>query len=379
MITRHRFARVTATVMGSLLLATAIASAPAAAADDPVAAYREALKPYMGGATGWDGPTEGPVLEAGKKIVVLPYDMKNPGNSRLVNAFQKVATEAGWDVTVADGQGTTTGQQAAVNQALSLQPDGIVLVSFPDTFIPYFQQARESGIKVVGLTSAPNFGPWVDNGIDWNVMQRIEDLGKALADWAIVDSNGQARVILISDRAFNVVEAKVKAMREEMQTCETCEIVLDTQVPFADANTRLPQLVPSWINEYGVEPPLYILHPADYFVTFEVPALRSAGVEHGQVVLAGMDGDPTVYERIRADDSYQEVTIPFPFEMQAYQAVDTLNRLFAGQTPADYPSPVLLVDKTTVDTAGGENNEYIPQNGYAEKYTELWKTGSTTQ
>lgn len=378
MLTRRGSLRTAAAGLGTLLLATAIGAGGVIAQDDPIAAYREALKPYMGGSTAWDGPTEGPVLEAGKTIVVLPYDMKNPGNSRLVNAFSDVAGKIGWNVTVADGQGTTTGQQAAVNQALSLQPDGIVLVSFPDTFIPYFQQAREQGIKVVGLTSAPNFGPWPDNGIDWNVMQRIEDLGKALADWAIVDSNGQARVILISDRAFNVVEAKVKAMREKVQTCATCEIVLDTQVPFADANTRLPQLVPSWLNEYGVEPPLYILHPADYFITFEVPALRSAGIQHGQVVLAGMDGDPTVYERIRADDSYQEVTIPFPFEMQAYQAVDTLNRLFAGETPADYPSPVLLVDKTTVDTAGGLNNEYIPENGYAEKYTELWTTGKTT-
>ncbi|MBB5754833.1 substrate-binding domain-containing protein [Prosthecomicrobium pneumaticum] len=368
--------RYAAAALGSAMLA---ASLPAAApAQDALAPFEAALKPYLGGNSGWDGPTEGPVLEAGKSIVILPYDMKNPGNSRLVNAFTAVAGKFGWTVTLADGQGTTTGQQAAINQALSLKPDGIVLVSFPDTFIPYFQQARDAGIKVVGLTSAPDFGPFVEQGIDWNVMQRIEDLGKALADWVIVDSKGEGRVVLISDKAFSVVEAKVAAMRAEFQRCSGCEIVLDTQVPFADANVRLPQLVPSWLNQYGLDKPLYIAHPADYFITFEIPALRSAGVQHGQVVLAGMDGDPAVYDRIRADDSFQKVTIPFPFEMQAYQAVDTLNRLFAGQTPADYSSPVLLIDKTTVDTAGGENNEYIPQNGYAEKYAQLWKTGKTT-
>ncbi|HET7714314.1 MAG TPA: substrate-binding domain-containing protein [Bauldia sp.] len=365
--------------MASLAWITVIGTGAALAQDDPIAAYREALMPYMGSDTRWDGPTKGPIIEAGKKIVVVSYDMTNPGNSRLVNAFAKVARDVGWDITVNDGEGTMSGQRAAITRALSLKPDGIVLVSFPDTFIPQFQQAFDSGIKVVGLTSAPNFGPWVDKGIDWNVMQRVEDLGKALADWAIVDSKGTARVILISDNAFNVVEAKVKAIRDEVQTCKGCEIVLDAQVSFTEANTLLPELIPSWITKYGLERPLYILHPADYFITFEVPALRRAGVQHGQVVLAGMDGDPKVYERIRRDDSYEKVTIPFPFEMQAYQAVDTLNRLFAGETPADYPSPVLLVDKTTVDTAGGENNEYIPQNGYAEKYTELWKTGKTTQ
>jgi len=373
----RNISRFAAAALGSAMLAATL-PAGGALAEDSLASFQEALKPYLGGTTGWDGPTEGPVLAAGKNIVILPYDMKNPGNSRLVNAFTAVAGKFGWNVTLADGQGTTTGQQAAINQALSLNPDGIVLVSFPDTFIPYFQQARERGIKVVGLTSAPNFGPFLDQGIDWNVMQRIEDLGKALADWVIVDSKGEGRVILISDKAFSVVEAKVAAMRAEFQRCAGCEIVLDTQVPFADANVRLPQLVPSWLNQYGLDKPLYIAHPADYFITFEIPALRSAGVQHGQVVLAGMDGDPAVYDRIRADDSFQKVTIPFPFEMQAYQAIDTLNRLFAGQTPADYPSPVLLIDKTTVDTAGGENNEYIPQNGYAEKYAELWKTGKTT-
>ena len=377
MLRSRNYWKTAASALGGLALAATM-QVGLARADDDMAAFKTALQPYASSGTTWDGPTEGPVLQAGKSIVVLPYDMKNPGNSRLVNAFKDAAGKFGWNVTVADGQGTTSGQQAAVNQALSLKPDGIVLVSFPDTFIPYFQQAREAGIKVVGLTSAANFGPFVDQGIDWNVMQRVEDLGKALADWVIVDSSGTGRVILISDKAFSVVEAKVAAMRSEFGRCKGCEIVLDTQVPFADANTRLPQLVPSWINEYGVAKPLYIVHPADYFITFEIPALRSAGVEEGQAVLAGMDGDPAVYERIRAGDSYQKVTIPFPFEMQAYQAIDTLNRLFAGQTPADYPSPVLLIDKTTVDTAGGENNEYIPQNGYAKKYAELWATGKTT-
>jgi ribose transport system substrate-binding protein len=372
--TRILYATIIASACAGLLARAALAASP----EEDVARAKQALAAYTTAATKWTGPTSGPKLEAGKSVVVVGGDMKNPGIATLAQAVQRIGTAAGWTVTILDGQGTTTGQQSAMTQAIALKPAGMVVDGMPDAFRPYYSQAKQQGIAVVGLTSAPDSGAFPQFGIDWNVMQKVSDLGKALADWVIVRSGGKARVILISDRAYGIVEAKVAAMRAEFGTCGACKIVLDTQVPFADANTRLPQLVPTWLSTYGLESPLYIAHPADYFITFEIPPLRSAGVQQGQVVLAGMDGNPPIYQRIRADDSYQEATIPFPYEMQAYQAIDELNRVIAGTPPIDFSSPIYVIDKSNVDTAGGKNNEFVPESDYARHYRELWQTGSTS-
>jgi ribose transport system substrate-binding protein len=353
-----------------------LGSPAARAADDPIAAQRVTVVKYTNPDIPWTGPTKSPIAQPGKNIVLLAYDMKNPGVSNLAQAFITAAKTIGWNISIADGQGNTTGQQNAINQALALKPDGMVSIAFPDLFVPYFKRAHDQGIPIIGMTGAPDAGPFPDRGLDFNVMQSVKELGTALADWIIVNANGKARVILISDKSFDVIEAKMGAIRDELKTCAGCEVVLDAQVPIGDGNTRMPQLVPAWINQYGTAgPPLYIVG-SDFYLTFAIPALRTAGPSPDQIVLAGLDGDPPVYERIRAGDSYQRVTVPFAFGMQGYEAVDQMNRLLNKEPPANYTSTVYLIDKTTVDTAGGRDNIFVPSNDYAKKFQELWTKGN---
>lgn len=337
----------------------------------------EKLKGYMEEQTEWSGPKEGPVLQAGKKIIFVAYDMNNTSVAVWASALKKIADAVGWDIAVMDGQGQTAAQQSAMLQAIAQKPDGIILGVMPDVFRPLFQRAADAGIKVVGMHSAPGSGAFPEYGLFWNVGQDPVEVGRALIDWIIVHSQGKARVIITSDTAFVVPEQKAKGMREEIATCKECEVLLDTQVPFAGANTRVPQLITAWVNEYGSGGPFYIAQPADYFTDFQIPALRAAGVKLGDVILTGMDAAPAVYDRIRAGDTYHEVSAPLPYEMQAYQAIDEMNRALSGQPPAEFATPVHIIDRDNVDNSGGKDNTYIPANQYAERFLELWKTGST--
>ena len=117
----------------AILLAGACAlalSAGAARADDYVDMATAKAKAATAHADKWDGPTSGPKVAAGKTIVFVSGDQKNGGILGASEGVKEAAAAAGWKVTVIDGQGSVSGRTAAMNQALTLKPDGIVVGGF---------------------------------------------------------------------------------------------------------------------------------------------------------------------------------------------------------------------------------------------------------
>ena len=139
--------------------------------------------------------------------------------------------------------------------------------------------------------------------------------------------------------------------------------------PIAEVAQRQPQLFISWSQKYGT--PLYVTAVADYTLDFQVPALRSAGVNVGDIKLVGADGQRSAYERIRTGE-YQVVTVSEPTEMQAYQAVDEINRAIQGEPPSGFVQAPYLVTPQNVDAEGGDQNAFVPTNDYKKRYLELW-------
>ncbi|HEY0813721.1 MAG TPA: substrate-binding domain-containing protein [Pseudonocardia sp.] len=341
-----------------------------------VQAAKTQLAQYVRSATTWNGPTSGPPIATGKSIIYVAYDQGNPQSVQASDAVKAIGQSVGWTVTVLDGQGTTSGQQGALTQAIAAHPDGIVLGSYPDSFRPYFKQAHDAGIAVIGLGTAAEPGMYPEYGIDANVFQNQAQASGAAGDWVVVHSNGKARVILTSDNTYSIVIAKTNAQRSAIQKCATCQIVVDTQMPFADAANRTTSLTTGWVNQFGTEPPLYILQPAYYFVPFEAQALRTLGIKPGQVVLTGSNGTAQEYEDIRRGD-YLQMTIPLAIQQQGYEVIDNLNRVFHHVQPAGLESAVWVVDASNVNQLGGDKNQFEPSNDYARHYRELWSTGKT--
>ena len=117
--------------LGALALALPLAGMACHAHAD---SFLEAAQQRVAAATmtqdKWDGPTTGPKAEAGKTIVFVAADLKNGGILGVSKGVEEAAKAIGWDVRVIDGQGTVSGRAAAMNQALALQPAGIVVGGF---------------------------------------------------------------------------------------------------------------------------------------------------------------------------------------------------------------------------------------------------------
>src|SRR5438132_7746061 len=124
----------------------------------------------------WDGPTTGPKAVAGKHIVFVAGDLKNGGILGASEGVKEAAAAAGWKVTVIDGQGSVSARTAAMNQALTLKPDGIVVGGF-DTKEQQvaFDAAAKAGATVVGWHSGTKPGPEPEAGIYANVTTSPQD------------------------------------------------------------------------------------------------------------------------------------------------------------------------------------------------------------
>ena len=342
----------------------------ARAADDPVAEAKAAVARYAGPQTTWQGPTAAPKPAKDKTLVYLSGDEQNDISREYGLYMKEAAAKLGWKLTVIDGKGSPATWVAGFNQAIALKPDGIAIFADAASLQDPIRTATSRKITVIGLHAASLPGPAPDLHLFVNIQEDPREIGKAQADWAIADSNGKARVVIVTHNEYQIAATKSGQTRDTIKACPGCTVLDYVSFPASEVAQRMPQLTTSWIQRFGL--PIYVTSVGDNALDFAVPALRAAGVSPDQAKLIGADGNRSAYERIRKGDQYQTVTVSEPIELQAYQAVDEFNRAFNQAPPSGFVQPPYLVTAKNVDQEGGTNNLFVPENGYKEHYLKLW-------
>ena len=351
-------------------LTSVIALSAPAQADSAMDQVKADVARFAGPQTKWEGPTSAPKPDTGKSVVFLSGDEQND-ISHLYGVYIKQAGEKlGWKVTVIDGKGSPTSWLAGMNQAIALKPDGIAMFADAASLKDPIKAGVAQGVKFVGLHAAGLPGPQPDLNLFVNIEEDPREIGKAEAEWAIADSDGKARVVILTHNEYAIAEVKSMATKAEVEKCAGCKVLDYVNSPASEAAQRQPQLTTSWVQRFGL--PLYATSVGDNDWDFAVPALRAGGVAPDQVKLIGADGNRSAYDRIRKGDQYQTVTVSEPIELQAYQAIDELNRAVHGQPSSGFVQPPFLVTKENIRGEGGDKNTFIPGNDYKKHYLEIW-------
>lgn len=359
----NAIARAATLAIGGLLI-----GGPAAA--DTLEDAKAAVAEVAGPQTEWKGPTESPKPEPGKHIAYLSTDEQNDASREWGQAIKEAGEKVGWEVTIIDGRGSPVTWISGMNQAIALGVDGIVTTADVASLQEPVKQALDKGIVLVGIHGTAFPGPDEELGLYYNIQQDPRDIGRAQADWIIARSDGTARAVVTTHCEYAIACAKATATKERLEECDGCEVLEFHNSPIVEASQRMPQAITGWVQQYGT--PLYVTAVADYTLDFMVPALRSGGIDPGQVILVGADGNRSAYERIRAGDQYQLVTASEPYKMQGYQAIDELNRAFHGMEPSGWVQTPYLVTPENVDAEGGDRNTFIPSNNFEDRYLEIW-------
>jgi ribose transport system substrate-binding protein len=364
---------------GSLMASVALVGLSVASARADDGAYIKSAKDYIAQATApvtqWTGPTTGPKAQGKKLVIYVSTDQRNGGAQGVGDGAAEAAKAIGWDFRVLDGQGSVPGRTSAMTQAIALKPDGIILGS-PDAIeqAPTIEEAVKAGIKVVGWHSGPAPGKIVANpNVFTNITTDPNEVAKASALYAVVDSGGKAGVVLFNDSIYEIATAKTNAAKAAIEGCAGCKVLAVVDTPIGDLANRMPQMTTSLLSKLG-KAWTHSIAINDLYFDFSAPSLQSAGVDPAtgspRQISAG-DGSVPAFERIRGKQ-YQLATVAEPLHLHGWQAIDEMNRAFAGQPPSGYVAPVHLFINANIDKDGGAKDIFDPDNGYKDHYKAIW-------
>ncbi len=356
----------------SLMIASGAWSRPAAAESlDQIKAESDAATEPV---TKWEGPTTGPKAEKGKFVIYLADTQTNAGSSGTAAGAKEAAAAIGWKFQLLDGQNTATGEQSALEQAIALKPDGLILGSLPvERFTDLLARAAAAGIKIVTWHAAATPGPIASAPqVFWNISTDPYAIANTAGKYAVAHSNGTANAVLLTDNQYPIVVTKTKGESDGITACATCKVLSEENAPYTEISQRMPSLMSAILQRNGGKLG-YVLAFNDLYFDFSVPTLRSNGIaadEKPYLISAG-DGSISAYERIRKGE-YQIGTVPEPLNLHGWQAIDELNRAFHGEKPSGYITKVHLVTKENINADGGDKNSFDPGNGYRDQYKKIW-------
>lgn len=365
------------TAVAAAALVTAAASGcsstsntAAATSNDPHVQQIERLVAGMEAPqTTWNGPTTGPVALKNKHLVYLSGQQSNSLDAAYGTYLQKFAKKIGWTVSIIDGQGTPTGWLSGMDEAVAQRPAGIIVFADAPSLQAPIAAATKAGIPVVGLHAAEAAGP--TEGLFTNIQEDPKLIGKAEADYAIADSGGHAKAIIVTHNEYGIAKIKSDAMKAELAQCSGCKLDAYVNFPAANASDRMAQLTTSWVSQYGTS--FYAMTVGDNDWDFATPSLTS-GSAPKSVHLIGSDGTAAAYQRIRSGD-YEDATVPEPAQEEADYALYQMNLALSHQPAATWIPPIYLVTHANVSAEGGTNDAFDPSNGYQQHFVNLLTTG----
>jgi ribose transport system substrate-binding protein len=339
----------------------------------PVAAAFKLLTTAQQHSTAWDGPTTGPKALPDKLVVYVAQDMRNGGVLGVSEGVQGAAAAIGWRLKTIDGVGSVAGRVAAINQAVALRPDGLILGSVDaQEEAKAIRAAAQQGVKIVGWHSAAAPGPVQDPPIFANVTTEAVNVAKVAAAYALQTTNCAAGAVIFWQSGDAIGIKKAETMRDVIQACSGCKLLDYVNTPLADTAARMPQNTTSLLQRFGKDWTIG-LGINDLYFDFASPSLRAGGVPSSgpPTFISAGDGSVAAFNRVRSGE-YQIGTVAEPLHEAGWQLIDELNRALAGQPPSGYVAPVHLVTKANIMYDAGPKNIYDPDNSYQNHYKSIW-------
>lgn len=302
-------------------------------------------------------PTEGP---KGKKdvsvVIVPPAGATTEGGYRTSKAAVDAANSLGWKVTYINPEGDVNKMNEAIQKAIAIGADGIITVSIDGSLtLSALQQAKDAGIKLVGVAAANSEG---ETGI-YDVMvpdvASGEQNGYLLGQAAYNMMGKKVQSIDMAVKGFGYVDARQRGWEKFMADCEAaggdCKILATTDFAAADIGTKLPQMTAATARS---NPDFNVLWGGfDSGITFMEQGLQQGGLD-GSSNAFGFDGNNANLDQIR-NDGYEKATVGLSTMCLGYAAVDNLNRLLSDTEPlvgAEQGCANKLLTKENVPASG---------------------------
>ncbi|MET3249558.1 ribose transport system substrate-binding protein [Burkholderia sp. OAS925] len=309
----------------------------------------------------------------GRRVAIVAEDLRNGGIIGVVDGVLEAAKVIGWNVRIFDSGGTPDLRLKMLANALASGPDGLIIVgSDARALLSGLQPFAERDIPIVGWHVAAQAGPVPGTPVAMNVATDPLEVARVTALAAIVQSGGQAQVVIFTDSNFRIARSKADEMAAVVRACSGCTLLEVRDVAISRSQDLMPRTTRALLARFG-ERWTYALAVNDIYFDYAAPVLTQAGIPTtAMAMLSAGDGSESAFLRIRTG-SFQTGTVAEPLNLHGWQLVDEMNRLFAGAGVTGYVFPVHLVTANNVAADGGDRLIYDPANGYRDVYRRIWQ------
>ena len=295
-------------------------------------------------------PFDAQKCAAGKKMLSIPNSSANPFLKGIIKREVEVGKQLGFTVQEWQNQGQPSQWAQGVEFAVRNKFDIVNLISGvdPKTLEPQIRAAKAAGVKTMTShfydPSQPQ-NPLVAASLPVG----FNAIGKLLADWAIMRSNGTAQIVVIKSSEVPPTEPLMRGLRDELAAhCPNCKIVNEINVGVTEWATKIqPSLQSALLANPGVN---WVIPIYDSMSQFVVPAIQITG-RKGKVKVATFNGTPFVLDYVRNGDV--DMNIGESLDWIAYATIDGHLRDACGlPTPTALNVPFYIFDKSNAAEAG---------------------------
>jgi ribose transport system substrate-binding protein len=302
---------------------------------------------------------------AGKSIWYIT-NSQNQFSTEMSDGVEAAGEAAGVDITVFDGQNSTSRYSEGINQAIAQDADGIILMAVQPAVVKEDLAAAEAaGIQVLSTLNGDPDEPVAD-GTFGNLTADYTADGELMGRWAVYDSGCAANVVVVQSSPVHVWDLAAQGIESAVTAdCSDCSVkVLDIDPAkiATDTGTQLQTAL-------QVDPDVnYVLPVWDSAMPYVAPAVLSSGTS--AKVLAH-DGISASLELIAAGTDQQGTVAMPPPGWIGWAAFDEVARAVTGAEIPDYVIPTRLV--TTENVGDGSVADVSPNyTDYEAAFTKAW-------
>lgn len=306
----------------------------------------------------------------GVKVAYLENDQAV--THALASGFKEAAPLLGLDVTFIDSGVSTDAASTAWDQAVAGSPDVVVQTGWPRAIFEKQLKTLTDGGGHLVVDAIGEDGAAPD-GIAANTYTLADAtlMGKVIADYAVVATDGAPNVLVPFAPDFKVSQATLDGIKNRIkELCADCKVT-ELPVKAADIGTKSPQDIVSALQR---DPGINVMIPTfDGLFTGVSSAMKAAGLER-DIKVVSTGGGPMIFSAIKNGEA--DAVLARPDNWFGWQLADTVARVATGQAvelPAtfggfNFPVQLITKDAVTFDP----NATWDPWPEYKDAYKKAW-------
>jgi ribose transport system substrate-binding protein len=315
-------------------------------------------------------PLEG-TPPGGKKVVFLGTE--DPNNQKLQKSMKELTGLVGWDYSVVSYDPANPATfNAAIDTALTQDADYLAEAGLPLTE-QMVSKVKDAGAKWV-LTSVHPAEVNDTVIVNANAYENDEQMGKVLADWFIVDSEGKGNAVIEHVPSYPILGGFVDGFQAEVkELCPDCQVkIQNITIPDLAAG-KVPSIMVSALRS----------NPDATYLGFDVgpfaagidSALAAAGMSE-KVKVMGEAADEAALAALKSGK--HAAWTGFNPVYSTYVMMDAMLRDSLGM-PIDQDKaglqPTQILTPDNVGDVIGEDGNWLEPADALDQYKALWKLG----